>query len=198
MSVKFTLSEAGTFFCTFTCLKWIPLFQITNLYEEIYKWFNILISNQHQITSFVIMPNHLHALIHLSHNKDSINKILANGKRFLAYEIVKRLEDTGQYEISAILQKELTPQEINRKKKHRVFEVSSDIKLCYTQKFLLQKLNYIHTNPISKKWQLAKMPEEYFHSSAAYYECGAQHQNVFITHYNELTYSVSSPSGDDT
>ena len=42
------------------------------------------------------MPNHLHVLIHLSHNKDSINKILANGKRFLAYEIVRRLEDAGK------------------------------------------------------------------------------------------------------
>ena len=144
------------------------------------------------------MPNHLHVLIHLSHNKDSINKILANGKRFLAYEIVRRLEDAGQNDILAVLQKELTPQEKKRKKKHRVFEVSSDIKACFTQKFLLQKLNYIHINPVSKKWHLAKTPEEYYHSSASYYESGIAHPQVSITHYNELTYSVSSLAGDDT
>jgi REP element-mobilizing transposase RayT len=198
MAIKLTQSEAGTYFCTFTCLNWIPLFEKVNLYDEIYKWLNILISNQHQITGFVIMPDHLHALIHLGHNKDSINKILPNGKRFMAYEIVSRLEETGQRDILTILERHVTLQEKKRNKKHRVFEVSSDIKFCYTQKFLLQKLNYIHHNPVTEKAQFVKTPEEYYHSSAAFYETGVQHPQVCITHYNELTYSVSSPPGDDT
>ncbi len=74
------------------------MFAITNLYDEIYKWFNILIDKGNQIEGFVIMPNHLHVLIFVN-EKDSINKLLANGKRFLAYEIVKRLELQQQYEI---------------------------------------------------------------------------------------------------
>ena len=111
---------------------------------------------------------------------------------------MRRLEDAGQNDILAVLQKELTAQEKKRKKKHRVFEVSSDIKACFTQKFLLQKLNYIHNNPVSKKSHSANTPEEYYHSSAAYYESGITHPQINITHYNELTFSVSSPTGDDT
>ena len=43
------------------------------------------------------MANHLHALIAFSNSGKSINKITDNGKRFLAYEIVKRLVQKGNY-----------------------------------------------------------------------------------------------------
>ena len=70
------------------------------------------------------MPNHLHVLIFVN-EKDSVNKLLANGKRFLAYEIVKRLELKQQNEILKQLELAVTAKEKDRKKKHRVFEVSS-------------------------------------------------------------------------
>ena len=66
------------------------LFSLTNLYDVIYKWFNILINKGNELEVFVSMPNHLHLLIYVNEN-ENINKLLANGKRFLAYEIVKRL-----------------------------------------------------------------------------------------------------------
>ena len=151
---------------------------------------------QNSIIGFVIMPNHLHALIHVK--SQVINKILANGKRFMAYEIIKRLEDNGQYKILDALAAKVTNEERNRGKKHRVFEVSSDIKPCYTKRFLLQKLNYIHSNPVSGKWNLAPTDVEYFHSSASFYNLNKPHPNVKITHYEDIEVGVSSPSGDDT
>ena len=129
------------------------------------------------------MPNHLHLLIFINEN-ESINKLLANGKRFLAYEIVKRLELQKQREILAQLQLAVTVKEKQRQKKHRIFEVSSDIKPCYTEKFLLQKLNYIHNNPIMPKWKLASHPEGYFHSSACFYMLNNQHRFVSLTHWS--------------
>src|ERR1043165_2020232 len=101
MPIKLTQPEnIQTYFCTFTCLHWLPLFFITDLYDEIYKWFNILIQRQNEIEGFVIMPNHLHLLIFAFNRKQNINQQLANGKRFLAYEIVKHLEQLHE---SAIL-----------------------------------------------------------------------------------------------
>ena len=75
---------------------------------------------------------------------------------------------------------------VQRKKKLRVFEVSSDIKPCYTEKFLLQKLEYIHANPISGKWQLAETAEEYEHSSARFYELNEEHAKIKVTHHKDL------------
>src|SRR5260370_39811393 len=112
MSVKLTQTEQEqTYFCTFTCVDWLHLFETVDIYDEIYKWFNILIGRQHQIVAFVIMPNHLHALIHLSQDENSINTILANGKRFMAYEIVNRLENDRREDILAILASRVTTEE---------------------------------------------------------------------------------------
>lgn len=200
MSIKLTQKEKEQiYFCTFTCLDWISLFETVNLYDEIYKWFNILIGKQHQIVAFVIMPNHLHLLIHIAKGEDSINKILANGKRFFAYEIVRRLEKEGREDILSILASHVTDEEKKRKKKHRVFEISSDIKPCYNENFLLQKLEYIHANPVSNKWQLANNKEAYLHSSAGFYELNEVHPKVRITHYKDVgeVQGIVPEAGDD-
>ena len=80
------------------------------------------------------MPNRLHLLIFVNAD-ENINKLLANGMRFLAYEIVKRLDLQKQHTILEQLQLAVTAKEKERQKKHRVFEVSSDIKPCYTESF---------------------------------------------------------------
>ena len=96
---------------------------------------------------------------------------------------MKRLESQQQHEILHQLESAVTPKEKQRKKKHRVFEVSSDIKPCYNEKFLLQKLNYIHNNPVAGKWKLSNLPEEYVHSSACFYLLNKQHAFVKLTHW---------------
>jgi REP element-mobilizing transposase RayT len=174
------------YFCSFTCLAWIPLIEITNLYDEIYRWLNILIKDNHQVIGFVVMPNHLHVLIYLKSGGKSINTILANGKRFLAYEIVKRLEELKKHEILDLLANAVTANERKRNKKHRVFESSSDIKPCNTERFTRQKLEYIHANPVRGKWNLAHSFIDYAHSSARFYEENIPHQYVKLTHYKDV------------
>ena len=51
------------FFITFTCYQWLSLIDTINGYEIIYKWFDHLKSKGHFINGYVIMPNHVHALI---------------------------------------------------------------------------------------------------------------------------------------
>src|SRR5690349_23030392 len=96
MAIKRNHSDSGTYFCTFTCLQWLSLIEATNLYDNIYHWLNIIIRDGHHVTGFVIMPNHVHSLLHVNGSEATINKILGNGKRFMAYEIVKRLEHNNQ------------------------------------------------------------------------------------------------------
>ena len=63
MTVKRTKLETDViYFFTVTCYKWLPLFEITNFYDEIYKWFDILKTKRFKIIAFVIMPNHFHAI----------------------------------------------------------------------------------------------------------------------------------------
>jgi hypothetical protein len=67
MSVKLKIAEPdGIYFITITCFKWLPLFDIAESYDSVYKWFQYLKLNNHFITGYVIMPNHLHVLIAFS------------------------------------------------------------------------------------------------------------------------------------
>jgi hypothetical protein len=44
----------------------------------------------------------------------------------------------------------------------------------------------IHNNPIVGKWRLAKLPEEYFHSSTPFYMLNQEHKFVKLTHWRDV------------
>jgi REP element-mobilizing transposase RayT len=175
MPVKQTIPyNSGIFFITFTCHQWLPLIAKTNGYDFVYNWLDHLKSKGHFINGYVIMPNHVHAVISFINTGQSINTIVGNGKRFMAYEIIARLTENGETEILQQLSDNI---EINRKvnnKQHNVWELSFDWKECRTPAFTCQKLDYIHMNPCVGKWNLANAPVDYQHSSAQFYITGEQ------------------------
>ena len=68
------------------------------------------------------MPNHLHALIAFRNTGQSINTIIGNGKRFIAYEIIKRLELQGAARLLHNLNLAVEAKDKERNKKHEVWE----------------------------------------------------------------------------
>jgi len=184
MAVKLQHSDTfSTYFVTFTCVEWISLFEISDTYEMVYKWFDILKTEQNaDIIAYVIMPNHLHVIIHFHDEHFNLNSTIANGKRFMAYEIINRLEASGNSMLLARLENLVTEREKQKGQLHKVFKDSFDAKPVITQKFLLQKINYIHNNPVSGKWMLAKDFVEFLHSSASFYEI------ALVRHFKPLHY----------
>lgn len=161
--------DFGIFFITFTCSDWMPLIEITNGYDVIYKWFDLLKTKTHYILGYVIMPNHVHVLIAFRKTDQNINTIIGNGKRFMAYEIIDRLQKENKTDILEKLRNMVEDKRRINKKKHDVWEISFDWKECYGSDFIIQKLDYMHNNPNSKKWTLCDSPEKYSHSSAMFY-----------------------------
>ena len=174
----------GVFFCTFTCFKWLPLIDRVGMYHWIHAWFRRMHAENNKLVGYVIMPNHIHVLL-LVPEGASINRILAEGKRFMAYEIRKRLVDGGHQELLATMAEGVRAGDARRGQKYRVFETSSDIKECWSEKFLHQKLDYMHANPISGKWSLVDDPAKYPYSSAGYYMLGTDPQ-VPLLHVSEV------------
>ncbi len=125
--------DSGHFFITFTCYNWLPLFEmyipmmiqfeITNSYDLVYNWFNLLKENGHQITGYVIMPNHVHAIIAFRKIKKNINKIIGDGKRFISYEMVKRLKEKNE---TALLDKLASAVNKSDRAKGKLFEIWED------------------------------------------------------------------------
>ncbi len=115
----------------------------------------------------------------------SINTVVSNGKRFIAYEIVKRLEEQNNAAILKTLSDAVTDSDRKRGKLHQVFESSFDAKECRREKFINQKLSYMHENPCKGVWNLALSPLKYLHSSALFYDTG-KHSIYEVINYKEL------------
>lgn len=184
MAIRTPISIPGIYFTTFICFGWLPLLELINSYDLVYNWFKILKHNQHLIAGFVIMPNHIHLLIYYEKYYQSLNTVIGNGKRFMAYEIVRRLKNLDNKFYLQQLKIAVEPADKTRGKLHEVWQDSFDVKPCIGEQFLLHKLNYIHSNPCSKGWNLCSRPEEYLHSSAAFYI--NNRKSEILTHYKNI------------
>jgi REP element-mobilizing transposase RayT len=165
---------------------------MVNGYDSVYKWFDYLKQSGHHIAGYVIMPSHVHALIAFSETRTSINTTIANGKRFMAYDLVKRLVHQGKKETLEQMAGWVNKTDQLKNQKHEVFEPSFDRKECFSISFMKQKTGYMHQNPC--KAGMVSLPEDYLHSSAKYYYTGMQDVYPVIT-YMELqdTALISSP-----
>ena len=103
----------------------------------------------------------------------------------MAYQIINRLEAKNEHQTLKYLHDALSERERKKGQLHKVFKDSFDAKPVFSEKFLIQKLNYIHLNPVTGKWKLADDFSLYEHSSASFYESGIA--KLFLPkHYMEL------------
>jgi REP element-mobilizing transposase RayT len=170
-----------TYFITFTILGWKKIFVDKQTIDLVYKWFDY-IKNKYgnEIEGYVIMPNHLHVLMKTSSGSPKPAILIMNAKRFMAYEIVKYLEKTGQRELLDYFRSHARGAD---RAKHKIFTDRYDSQIIQSLKFFLQKLNYIHNNPCQEKWQLAKSPEKYLYSSAANYTSGKGFYEIKLVNF---------------
>ena len=64
-------------------------------------------------------------------------------------------------------------------KKHEIWLGDSLSIEIFSENVAIQNLNYIHFNPVSGKWNLAKDYLDYYYSSARFYETGLE-EFVFL------------------
>ena len=162
-------------FITITNLNWQPVLQ--NDYHK-----QIIIESverrvaleQVTVYGFVIMPNHLHFIWQL-HDGIIRSEFQRDFLKFTSRSILNfmRMHDD-------LLLKALEVKAADRN--FQVWERNSLSIDLFTDKVFLQKLDYVHNNPVQPKWNLAILPEEYEWSSAAFYETGIN-RFPFLTHY---------------
>ncbi|MEJ7831253.1 MAG: hypothetical protein WKF91_23810, partial [Segetibacter sp.] len=72
-----------------------------------------------------------------------------NGKRFIAYELVKRLKNEGHSKILLQMKEGLTQHEIKKGQLHKVFEDRFDAKPVYVfGRFTFVQLPYTYLMPL--------------------------------------------------
>lgn len=167
--------EYNIFFITTTCYKWFHLLNIGDGMDIIIESLLFCCKKyQASILAYVLMPNHIHLLIHFIDGKNRVN-FMRDFKKFTATQIRKEVEKTD----TKLLEK------IRYRKGKQVFKIWQDRfdELYLESKELLElKMDYIHNNPLQEHWNLVKEPKLYEYSSALFYEEGIQ-RKLMIKHY---------------
>ena len=169
------LFDHHTQFITITNLNWLPVLQNDHHKQILLEALKHRVDlKQVSIYAFVIMPNHFHALwqLHDSVDKVSFQRDLL---KFTARSILKFMVMSDDPLLAKLQVKAADRQQ-------QVWERNSLSIDIWNEKVFIQKLNYIHNNPIQHKWKLATLPEEYKYSSALFYQTGKD-EFGFLEHY---------------
>ena len=151
------------YFWTATIHKWIPLLDGPINKQIIIDSLKYL-SDKDLITvyGFVLMPNHIH-LIWQQNNLNGKETPKGSFLKHTAHFFLKELKANGNFK----------HYEVNQaNKKHEIWQRDSLGIEVYSREVAKQKLDYIHFNPVSGKWNLAKDDLDYHFSSARFYEKG--------------------------
>ena len=76
------------------------------------------------------MPNYVHCILFFPNGNYDLSKIIANGKRFIAYEIVRRLEQKGCNNILMLLKEGVSEKQPRKGQRHKVFDESFGREAC--------------------------------------------------------------------
>ncbi|MBI4829838.1 MAG: transposase, partial [Nitrospinae bacterium] len=154
-----------TYFITSTVNKWIYLFHRPPLAEIILEALAHRISEGDiNLRAYVIMPNHLHMILTLRDGL-ALSDLLRDFHKFTAKQVIETLGNWN----APLLEKFATN---SRDRKRLIWRKTHSPKLVVSWDFFSQKLEYIHNNPVVKKWRLCERPELYPFSSAGDYLTG--------------------------
>ena len=163
------------YFWTITIKNWIHILQTDdykNIIIESLQW--LCEKELIHIYGYVIMPNHLHLLW---------SQLKMNGKEFPK----NSFEKFTSHQFKLKLQKE-NPGELKQfvvdasDRNYNFWQRDPLAIKILNREMALQKLNYMHYNPLQEHWKLCNSPEEYRYSSASFYEKGEDEFKI-LTHY---------------
>ncbi|KAA3661988.1 MAG: hypothetical protein DWQ10_03460 [Calditrichaeota bacterium] len=133
---------------------------------ESLAWFRD--QNIWKIYAFCLMPNHVHFILRQL-NSSPVDKYLGQFHSYTGHEIVRFLKTAKQLKSLDVLK--TGAKRIKTKREHLVWQ-DCLVRIIETEDVLLQEMEYIHNNPISKKWALATSRSNYPYSSACFYDNG--------------------------
>lgn len=162
---KSYIDRGDLYFWTATINGWKHLLKADAMKMEIIQSLQWLKQRELiNVYAYVIMPSHLHFVwkINGSNGKESPQGSLL---KYTAHRFKQILagSDSEVLKEYSILSKE---------KAYEFWQRDPLAIRLFSRPVIIQKMNYIHNNPVAKNWRLAVSPEAYRFSSASFYENG--------------------------
>jgi Transposase and inactivated derivatives len=162
--------QYGTYFMTFTFVGWIDVLTRVELKNMVIEALLYCQTNKGLIlNSYVLMPSHIHLICRANDESDGLSRFVQDFKKHTAREIVHWVKSDNRESradwLKQVFMYHAKPK--SNKSTYQVWQRSNQPKLCQHPKFIMQKLNYIHNNPVKDGW--VDRPEDYIYSSARDY-----------------------------
>ncbi len=154
------------YFLTASIINWHHLFSNDRYAGVILDTFTFYRNKKELlIFAFVIMPSHFHAII--KPLQISIGNFLQSYGSFTAHKIIKMLKEERRSNDLEIFHKHRRDLRSNYSVWQEIFTEN-----IFSEKFLEQKLEYIHQNPTIKDANSIEDRADFIYSSAGFYDYG--------------------------
>jgi putative transposase len=153
-------------FVTCTIVEWLPVFTSTACCDIVVN--SLQHCREHKmlkIYAWVILDNHFHAIL----AAPDLSAVLRDLKSFTAGEILKQLAEENR---DWLLNQLGYYRGAHKPTKHQVWQEGFHPQSIADDAMMLQKLEYLHNNPVKRGWVAA--PEHWRYSSAHEWLEGAQ------------------------
>ena len=159
----------GLYFVTFTVVHWIDLF-IRKDYKDL-----LIASLKHcqenkglVVHNFVIMTSHVHLLVSRKPYGEQLSGIIRDFKKYTSGKLLKAIKEMPESRRKWLLEAFGEAGRANPNNSHYQVWVQDNHPVeIVTMKFVKQKLNYVHNNPVESG--IVFSPQDYVYSSASAY-----------------------------
>lgn len=147
--MNYTAASDELFFITFTIVDWIDLFTRIEYKKIIIDQLNFNVEHKGvEIYSFVIMTNHIH-IIARSKENGNLSDFIRDFKSYSSKELYKCIsQNNKESRKDWLLEKFSEFENKSNKKSIHIWQNGSHPLKIYSSKFLKQKTEYIHRNPV--------------------------------------------------
>ncbi len=166
---KFTDPD-GLYFVTFTVIEWVDVFTRSQCVNIVLDSLRFCQSEKGlRIHAWVIMSNHMHLIISRKQGASTLSEIIRDFKKYTSSQIIKWIEDNSkESRRNWMLWLFRSAGKRNPNNTRYQFWIQDNhAEHLETNKFIDQKLNYIHDNPVVSG--LVDEAQAYQYSSARDY-----------------------------
>jgi REP-associated tyrosine transposase len=161
-------NKEGIYFITFAVVEWIDVFTRREYQSIIINSLKFCQKEKGLIIyAWCLMSNHIHLIISAKHN--NLSDILRDFKKYTSKELITGIinnikESRKEWMINIFLKE---GNDNSRNKHYQLWRQENHPKELITEKFIKEKLDYLHNNPIASG--LVEKAEDYLLSSAKNY-----------------------------
>lgn len=170
MSTKYRANVPGkAYFITITTVNWVDLFTRQGLRKIITDSLNYCQKHKGlEVYAYCLMPSHLHLMCRAQDDEQKLYEIIRDFKKFTSKKIVEYIQENPESRREWLLEMfQKACEDLTRDQQYKVWQDGYHAEMLTSNKFIYQKLNYIHMNPV--KDGLVENAWDYMFSSARNY-----------------------------